>query len=99
MSDVSKWHLMTYDVREAKRLRKVAKTLEGYGERVQFSVFRVRATATVLEKIKWEITQIMKGDDHFLVIPLCDRCAAKVDKHSIGESRAWGEAPPTFEIM
>jgi hypothetical protein len=41
----------------------------------------------------------MKGDDHFLVISLCDRCAAKVDKHSIGESGAWGEAPPTFEIM
>ena len=26
------WHLVTYDVRDPKRLRKVAKKLEGYGE-------------------------------------------------------------------
>lgn len=36
------WHLIRYDVRNAKRLRQVAKKLEGYGTRIQYSVFRVR---------------------------------------------------------
>ena len=28
------WHLISYDVRDPKRLRKVAKMLEGYGTRI-----------------------------------------------------------------
>src|SRR5262249_25938031 len=34
------WWLVCYDVRDPDRLRKTAKHLEGYGERVQYSVFR-----------------------------------------------------------
>jgi len=32
------WHLITYDVRCPKRLKKVARKLEAYGNRVQYSV-------------------------------------------------------------
>ena len=38
------WYLVAYDVRDPKRLREVAHHLEGYGERLQFSVFRCRLT-------------------------------------------------------
>ena len=34
------WWLICYDVRDPKRLRKTAKHMEGYGERMQYSVFR-----------------------------------------------------------
>ena len=34
------WWLVCYDVRDPKRLRKAAKHMEGYGERMQYSVFR-----------------------------------------------------------
>ena len=30
------WHLISYDVRDSRRLRLVARILEGYGERVQY---------------------------------------------------------------
>ena len=45
------WHLFAYDVREAKRLRQVAKILEGYGTRIQYSIFRCRLDRKSLEKL------------------------------------------------
>jgi CRISPR-associated protein Cas2 len=90
---------MSYDVRDPKRLRRVAKTLEGYGERIQYSVFRVRATSAKLEKLKWQLSEILESEDNLLVIPLCDGCAAKVDEHSRGNCTDWGDPPPTFELM
>ncbi|EMN95623.1 CRISPR-associated endoribonuclease Cas2-like protein, partial [Leptospira interrogans serovar Medanensis str. UT053] len=35
------WRLVSYDIREPKRLRRVAKIMEGFGERIQYSVFRI----------------------------------------------------------
>lgn len=73
MSGPSIWYLVSYDVRDPKRLRKVAKRLEGYGSRVQLSVFRVRLTRDTLEKLRLELTQLMAIEDDLLVIPLCER--------------------------
>jgi CRISPR-associated endonuclease Cas2 len=35
----AKWWLVCYDVRDPERLRRAAKHMEGYGERMQYSVF------------------------------------------------------------
>jgi CRISPR-associated protein Cas2 len=64
------WHLIRYDVRDPKRLRRVAKLLEGYGTRVQYSIFRCRLDHLSLEKLHWELNQIMESEDDLLVIPL-----------------------------
>ena len=93
------WHLVTYDVRDPKRLRKVAKKLEGYGERIQYSVFRCRLDHVTLEKMCWELTEIMAREDDLLVMPLCPRCAERVPIHSTGDQSSWVEAPPTFRIV
>jgi len=93
------WHLVTYDVRDPKRLRKVAKKLEGYGERIQYSVFRCRLDHVTLEKLCWELTEIMAREDDLLVMPMCTRCAERVPIHSTGDQSAWAEAPPTFRIV
>ena len=65
------WHLITYDVRDPKRLRQVAKKLEGYGTRIQYSIFRCRLDRLTLEKLHWELNQIMASDDDLLVMPIC----------------------------
>ena len=87
------WHLISYDVRDSKRLRLVARKLEGYGERVQYSVFRCRLNNLTLEKLHWELNQIMEQEDDLLVIPLCGHCASKVPIHSTGDQSSWAEAP------
>jgi len=96
---VRQWHLISYDVRDPKRLRRVAKTLESYGARVQYSVFRCRLDAEMLERLHWQLAQIMEKEDDLLVIPLCNRCAGRVAEHSTGDQSSWGEPPATFKVV
>jgi CRISPR-associated protein Cas2 len=93
------WHLVSYDVRDPKRLRRVAKKLEAYGTRVQLSVFRCRLDKLTLERLHWELQAIMEPEDDLLVIPLCGDCAAKVPNHSTGDQSTWAEKPATYRIV
>lgn len=93
------WHLITYDVRNPKRLRRVAKKLEGYGERMQYSVFRCRLDRVALEKLCWELAEIMNDNDDLLVMPICASCAERVPLHSTGDQSSWATKPPTFRIV
>ena len=93
------WHLITYDIRDAKRLRKVAKKLEGYGERMQYSVFRCRLDRVALEKLCWELAEIMKDNDDLLVMPICGNCAERVPLHSTGDQSSWAARPPSFKVV
>ena len=93
------WHLIAYDVRDPKRLRRVAKKLEGYGTRIQYSIFRCRLDNLALEKLHWELQQIMADEDDLLVMPLCSQCASKVPIHSTGDQSSWAEPPATFRVV
>ncbi len=93
------WHLITYDVRDAKRLRRTAKLLEGYGTRIQYSVFRCRLDSATLEKLHWELNQILDRVDELLVIPLCESCSGHIPDHSTGDQSSWAAPPATFRIL
>lgn len=93
------WHVISYDVRDPKRLRQVAKKLEGYGQRIQYSVFRCRLDRTALEKLHWELAQIMDEEDDLLVIPLCTHCAERIPVHSTGDQSEWVEPKSTFRVV
>src|SRR5436305_13827713 len=73
------WWLACYDVRDPDRLRKAAKHMEGYGERMQYSVFRCWLTRLEMERLRWELTELLASEDDVLLIP----CAA----HASGTSR------------
>ena len=88
------WHLVSYDIRDPKRLRRVAKVLESYGTRLQYSVFRCRLDVELVERMHWQLAEIMEDCDDLLVIPLCSRCAARVRDHSTGDQSSWAEPPP-----
>jgi CRISPR-associated protein Cas2 len=92
------WHLISYDVRDPKRLRRVAKTLESYGTRLQYSVFRCRLDTAMLERLHWQLAEIMEDVDDLLVIPLCRHCASQVPDHSTGDQSSWSEMP-TFKVL
>ena len=98
MSD-KHWHLIAYDVRDPKRLRRVAKILEGYGTRIQYSIFRCRLDRESLEKLHWELNKEMdSADDDLLVMPICACCAGKIPRHSTGDQSAWVDPASTFRI-
>lgn len=69
----SKWWLVCYDVRDAKRLRKCAKHMEGYGLRIQYSIFRCWMTPTEVARLRWELNEKLDPEDDVLLISLCQR--------------------------
>jgi CRISPR-associated protein Cas2 len=91
------WYLVTYDVREPRRLRRVAKSLEGYGTRIQYSVFRCLLRPRELERMQWELTRILDSTDELLIIGLCDGCAGRI--RTKGHKDSWKEKEVTFQIV
>ena len=84
---MKQWVLISYDVRDDKRLRKVAKHLEGYGVRVQYSGFRCQLTVRQIERLRWELSRMMNSEDSLLVVGLCNHCASQIPRRS--SSEAW----------
>ena len=97
MPENKKWYLLCYDVKDPGRLRRTAKHLEGYGERIQYSIFRCRLSERQLHRLQWELACIITRDDDLLIVGLCKHCAAKVCSKSAPED--WSEKPPSFEII
>lgn len=91
------WALVCYDIREDRRLRRVAKLLEGYGERVQYSVFRVRLGATDEERLRWQLTQTTAPEDSWLIIPLCGACSDRLRQRDV--RAVWGDDPPRHVVV
>ncbi|GIX03575.1 MAG: hypothetical protein KatS3mg113_0581 [Planctomycetaceae bacterium] len=96
----ARWWLVCYDVHDEKRLRQCAKHLEGYGSRVQYSLFRCWLTPAQLECLRWELTEILTPEDNILFIPLCPRCLEGITSifhdHRPDE---WTSEPPTCIII
>jgi CRISPR-associated protein Cas2 len=94
------WWLVCYDVRDPERLRKTAKHLEGYGERMQYSVFRCWLTRLEMERLRWELTAILTPEDDVLLLPLCPSCAAGIrGTHAEAEVTSWPKAPERHQIV
>lgn len=99
MSD-SKWHLVCYDIRDPKRLRKVAKKCLGYGQRLQYSVFRLWLDARQIQQLRWELTEILDPADDVLFIPLCGRCVDGVQTtHSTPRENDWPDEPERHLVV
>jgi CRISPR-associated protein Cas2 len=64
-------YIITYDISDPKRLRGVARTLEGYGARLQFSVFECMLDSMKLSKAKAALDSIIDAsEDQVLIISL-----------------------------
>lgn len=95
----AKWYLVCYDVRDPKRLRKAAKHLEGYGTRVQYSVFRCWLSYSEMQRLRWELTQKLTSEDDVMFIPLCSRCVSGLEvAHSAAKQPDWPDAPCSHKI-
>lgn len=96
----ARWWLICYDVRDDKRLRRVAKHMEGYGNRVQYSVFRCWMTPREMERLRWELTQMLDEVDDVILIPLCPRCVQGMRvAHETTKRPNWPDSPDTFKIV
>lgn len=52
-------YLVTYDIRNDKRLRRVLKTMRGFGQHLQYSVFRCELSTANKVRLKAALTEII----------------------------------------
>ena len=80
-----KHFLIVYDIRDGKRLRKVAKVVSSYAMRVQKSVFETDANDAVIAKLKRRLQKIIdENADFVLFFELCERDWQKREKFGKG---------------
>lgn len=88
--------VVLYDIRDAKRLRKVAKIMESYGVRVQKSVFELIAPVDVIERLRYRIQKVIQLEDYVLYINICEEDWQKQMKFG---SKSTGYEEKDFYIL
>ena len=83
-------YVVTYDVRDDKRWRRVFKLMRGHGDHLQYSVFRCelndRERAGLIEKLA---AVIKKDEDQVLLFPLGPAGGQReVSVHAVGVAYA-----------
>ncbi|MGQ9546583.1 MAG: CRISPR-associated endonuclease Cas2 [Dehalococcoidia bacterium] len=71
--------VVCYDIPDDRRRNRVGKILEGFGTRVQRSVFECDLQQKHILKLKEKLTKVVKGDDSLRYYYLCADCLPKVE--------------------
>jgi CRISPR-associated protein Cas2 len=82
------FYIVVYDIPCDKRRKKVADLLEGYGKRVQYSVFECILTKSKFDELRQRLKKRIKnGEDSVRFYPL--------SSHTLAQVEVWGEPPVT----
>jgi CRISPR-associated protein Cas2 len=64
-------YLVTYDICDDKRLAKVHKTLRGFGDHLQYSVFECQFTPMDLARCRYQLSEVINHkEDQVLFVNL-----------------------------
>lgn len=97
MAQTKQWHLVAYDIRDPKRLRRAAKVLQGYGTRVQYSIFSCRLSDRGRERLRWELARILDQEDALLIFALCATCMSRL--RELDAQKRWPPDPASYAIV
>lgn len=79
--------VVTYDIADDRRWRRVFKTMHGYGEWIQLSVFQCRLSPRRRAELETRLRELVKaGDDHVLLIDVGPADKIDLAVESIGKS-------------
>ncbi len=86
------FYIISYDISDDKRLKKVHKFLKDYGEWKQRSVFECWLTPEAYEQVKKGLKSLIKPRvDRVRIYRLCTSCRQKAFAYG------WGNLPEDFE--
>jgi len=71
--------VVCYDIRSDRRRNKVGKILEGFGTRVQKSVFECDLQPKHLQKLRQKLIKVLRDEDSVRYYHLCVECLPKVE--------------------
>lgn len=78
--------VVCYDIPDDRRRNKVAESLEGYGYRVQKSVFECEVTPEMFDKMKVKLSKRIKAEeDSVRYYEICQDCLKKIAIDGLGE--------------
>lgn len=89
-------YLIAYDICEPKRLRKVIKIMESYGQRLQYSVFLCDLSGVEIVSWKTEILQVVKLTEDSVVRLDLGQVGLTAPMEVIGTSRRLPASGPTI---
>ena len=81
--------MIAYDSPSNKRRRKLAKLLEGYGERLQWSVFECRLQPHQLRRLRDGLMGITTGEDSVRLWVVPHRAPAAEQLGKLVETQVW----------
>lgn len=80
-------YIVTYDISDSKRWRRVFKTMHGFGEWLQLSVFQCRLSHRRHVELETKLRELIKaGEDHVLVIDIGPTDKTDIAVISIGKT-------------
>ncbi len=86
MSD-ERTYIVTYDISDQRRWRRVFKTMNGFGEWLQLSVFQCRLSRRRRAELETRLRELVKaGEDHVLVIDIGPIDKTELVVQSIGKT-------------
>lgn len=97
MSDVEHLYVVTYDIRDPRRWRKVFQAMHSFGERLQLSVFQCRLGKERVLKMEEILRRLAdQKEDHVVILDLgpAENCEPRVT--SIGKAFEPVEAGPVI---
>lgn len=80
-------YIVTYDISDSRRWRRVFKTMNGFGEWLQFSIFQCRLSRRRRAELETKLRELVKvGEDHVLLIDIGPANKTDLVVESIGKT-------------
>ncbi len=90
-------YVIAYDIPSDKRRNRIARVLEGHGERVQYSVFECRLTGKQFAALWKELGELAEPkEDSLRAYRLCPACAGWVK--TVGQAVQVEEVPEVYIV-
>ncbi len=70
--------LIAYDIANERRLSRIAKVCEGFGMRVEYSLFESRLSNADFAEFISRVKKIVQPEDRVIVYPICRSCEEKI---------------------
>lgn len=81
------FYVIAYDISDDKRRKKISDLLEGYGQRVQYSVFECLLTKKKYKELQDRLQRVFQpGEDNIRFYPLSKSMSENID--------VWGTLSP-----